>query len=313
MKPGIYPGLPMRDYLQIPAVSAGLLNTLTERCPRAAWHESWLNPKRPLEATTPAQGIGTAAHQALLEGSLDCIEVIQPHLYPNATGGGIPKGWTNPAIRAARDAAIAAGKVPLLPGEDEPIKAMVSAAQAYIDSLRESQPALCKALQPDGGESEITIVWQERDGTLCKIRPDRLSLDRHIAVNYKTTQASAEPDTWFRRQASTLGYPLASAFYRRGIAAACGVENPTEVWLVQEQAPPYLCSLVAMDPIGVDLARRRMLRALRTWSACASVDIWHGYPADVAYAETPTWEVQREEALGEPDNFTQLHDERAAA
>jgi hypothetical protein len=43
------------------------------------------------------------------------------------------------------------------------------------------------------------------------------------------------------------------------------------------------------------------------------VDIWHGYPADVAYAETPTWEVQREEALGEPDNFTQLHDERAAA
>lgn len=312
MKPGIYSGLPMAQYLAIEAVSSGLLNTLTERCPRAAWHESWLNPKRPLEATTPAQGIGTAAHQALLEGSMDCIVIIDPALYPNKTGG-VPDGWKNPAIRAARDAAIAAGKVPLLPGEDEPIKAMVSAAQAYIESLREPQPALWKTLQPDGGESELTIVWQERDGTLCKIRPDRISLDRHVAVNYKTTQASAQPETWFRRQAASLGYPLASAFYRRGIEAASGVENPVEVWLVQEQAPPYLCSLVGLDPVGLDLAQRRMMRAIRQWSASVASDIWHGYAADVAYVETPAYEIHREEALDEADNFTQLHDERAAA
>lgn len=293
MKPGIYQGMPLREYLAIEAVSAGLLHEIDSRCPRAAWFCSWLNPKRPLDDSNAAQGKGTAAHQALLEGSTDCIEIIYPHRYPN-DGGGVPKGWTNPKIRAARDESRRAGRVPMLPGEDEPVRAMVDAARAYLEGLAKTQPAIHALFQPDGGESEVVIVWQERDGTLCKIRPDRISLDRRLTVNFKTTLASAEPESWFRRQASAMGYPLASAFYRRGIEQALRVEAD-EVWLVQEQDPPHLCSLVGLDPMGLHAAQMRMMRALRTWSACAKVGRWPGYASDVSYVETPPWDLAKAE------------------
>lgn len=293
MTPGVHV-MSMRDYLALPAVSAGLLHTLEARCPRAAWHDSWLNEKRPLRSTTSAQGVGTLAHELLLEGTMLSAKVIEPHLYPNKTGGGIPTGWTNPAIREARDAAIAAGKIPLLPDEVAPIETMVRAARAYVDSLQEKQPAIWRAFQPDGGESEVVILWQERDGTWCKIRPDRISCDRSVLINVKTTEASAEPATWFRRTATNMGYPMCSAFYRRGVQQALGIEA-TEVWLVQEQDAPHLCSTVGLDAVGLEVAKRRMMRALRVWAACASVGRWPGYPADVAYPETPSWELAREE------------------
>lgn len=314
MTPGFHLNVPMRDYLNEPAVSASLLHEIDTRCPRAAWYCSWLNPKRPLEESTSAQGVGTVAHQILLEGSMDCVTVIDPALYPNKTGG-VPEGWKNPAIRAARDAAIAAGKVPLLPDQVAPIEAMVQAAYAYIATLERTQPAIFAALQPGGGESEVVIRWDERDGTPCKIRADRISLDRRVVIDYKTTQASAEPDAWFRWQAMKLGYPMASAFYRRGVKAAMGVDTEY-VWLVQEQDPPYLCSLVGLDPMGQDLAERRMRRALCSWAACVSVDRWPGYPSDVCYPETPSWEAVREEevaARGNPYDPAQMYERRQAA
>ena len=58
--PGIYPGLPMAEYLAIPALSAGILRTLVDRCPRAAWYESWLNPER-ARTDSPATDLGTVA------------------------------------------------------------------------------------------------------------------------------------------------------------------------------------------------------------------------------------------------------------
>ena len=76
LEPGVYPDLPMADYLAIPALSAGIVRTLLDRCPRAAWHESWLNPQR-ARYDTAATDIGTVAHAVLLEGSDDCVEVIE--------------------------------------------------------------------------------------------------------------------------------------------------------------------------------------------------------------------------------------------
>lgn len=283
----------MREYLDLPAVSASLLNSIEMHCHRAAWFHSWLNEKRPLERSTSEQGTGTLAHELILEGELKSAVVLEPSKYPNKGDGGIPTGYTNPAIRAARDAVISAGKVPLLPGEDEPIRAMARGAFAYIDTLRELEPAVWAAFQPEGGESEIVILWQERDGTWCKVRPDRISLDRRVLINLKTTAATAEPATWFRRTALSLGYPLSSAFYRRGIEQALRIDS-TEVWLVQEQAAPNLCSLVGLDPMGLHSAELRMMRALRAWQACAAAGNWPAYPSRVAYPEMPPWELARD-------------------
>lgn len=281
-QPGIYPGLPMAAYLAMPAASASLLHTLSERCPYAAWFESWLNPKPVADGGSDVQDAGSVAHALLLEGNADVVQIVDA------------PDWRKDAAKAARDAARETGKIPVLVGRMPQIIAMVESARAFIESLRESEPAIWMVMQPSGGESEVTMVWQERDGTLLKMRPDRISHDRRVIVDYKTTGASAEPDSWFRWQATKLGYPMSSAHYRRGVEVLCNVQTEY-VWLVQEQDAPYLCSLVALDPAGRDLATRKALRARQSWAACASTGRWPSYPNRVAYPETPPWEFAREE------------------
>lgn len=289
----IHRGMPMRDYLALPAVSASVLNEIETRCLRAGWHVSYLNDKREQRDSTDAQGIGTVVHSIVLEGKADIVQIVDAD------------DWRTKAAKEGKAAAIAAGKIPLLPHQMPAITAMVASALAYIESLKSTQPAIWRAFQPDGGESEVVFTWNERDGTPCKMRPDRIASDRALIIDLKTTQASAEPDTWFRRTAGPLGYPLSAAFYLHGLKAA-GVTEAAYCWLVIEQVEPYLCSMVGMSPIAVELYTRRMMRALRAWSAGRASGLFHAYPNDVHYPEIPTWEFQREEEY--PDD-----EERRAA
>src|SRR5262245_26960137 len=93
--PGIYSGVPMRDYHAAPAVNAGLLLTIIERCPAAAAFSSWMNPDYRPEPATDVMNIGSIAHAILLEGGCDRVEVIDPFDHPAKTSGAIPEGWTN--------------------------------------------------------------------------------------------------------------------------------------------------------------------------------------------------------------------------
>jgi hypothetical protein len=297
LKPGIYEGLSMEEYLAMPACNASLLQTLMEECPYAAWFDSWLNPKPPDNTSNRAQGAGTIAHAILLEGNSDCVCVIDPSLYPTKTTGNIPDGWTNKDIRAARDAALAAGKIPVLVDHMAEIEAMVDAARGYLESLRESEPAIWAAFQLGGGDSETTLVWDE-GGVLFRIRPDRMSRDRKLITDYKTGGTTAEPDTWGRTQMVRMGYYTSAAFYRRGVKALCGAK-PDYVFLVQEQEAPYLCSLVGIDPAGYELGERKIARATSTWRSCVKTGTWPAYPNRVCYAEIPPWEFARAEEEAE--------------
>jgi hypothetical protein len=292
--PGVYPGRPMAEYLAAPALSASLLQTAIEECPRAAWFKSWLNPKAPARDSNGAQDSGTIAHGILLEGSTANVEVIDPNLYPTKTTGNIPDGWTNKDIRAARDAAIAAGKTPVLVPQMVVIRAMVEAAWAFIESIRETEPEIYKLFQPNGGDSELTVLWDE-DGTLCRMRPDRINAARTLVADYKTTLRSAEPAAWGRTQMVGMGYYTSAAFYRRGAEAAFGT-RPEYVYLVQEQEAPHLCALVGLDPAAWELGGRKIARGLEVWRECQRRGYWPGYPTRVCYPEIPPWEAARWEA-----------------
>lgn len=286
-------GLPLAEYLRLQALSAGVINTLVERCPAAAWHESPWNTLR-VPDSNGASDKGTIAHEILLEGSEECVAVIDPRDYPTEKTGNIPDGWTNKAIRLARDNARAQGKVPILAGDMEEIRAMVGAASYYIESLRKSEPAIWRAFQPDGGESELTILWEE-DSTLCRARPDRISRDRELVVHVKTTGSSAEPESWGRRHLFGEGYYVSAAWYRRGCLEVFGVDA-AQVFLVVEQSPPHLCSLVGVDPRGMELGASKVETGLREWRDCTKRKHWPAYPNRVAYMTTPEWEVARFEA-----------------
>lgn len=290
LAPGMYPGVPFADYLAQPAVSAGLLKVIINECPRAAWFQSWLNPAREPD-DSHASDVGSIAHAILLEGSTDGVAVIDPENYPSKTGS-VPTGWTTKDIRAARDDARAAGKIPVLLPDMLAIENMVDSARHFIDSLKNSEPAIYAAFQPDGGVSEVSCIWQE-DGMTCRMRPDRLSNDRKLIVDPKFTERSVEPGTWSRTQMTPMGYWISAAMYRRGCRHLFGTE-PDYVFLVVSQNAPHLCSLVGVDPAGFDHGGMQVERGLRVWRECVERGWWPGYPARCVYPEVPPWEQARE-------------------
>jgi hypothetical protein len=292
LEQGMHFDVSMHDYLTMPAVSASLLKAMYTRCPRAAWFESWLNPKYEPDLSSKAQNAGSIAHCILLEGSTESVAVIDPRDYPGKKGG-IPVGWTTDAIKEARDNAIAAGKIPIFPDHMVEIEAMVDAARDFLDSVKNDEPAIYAAFQPDGGQSETTIVWNEGK-TLCRIRPDRISSDRKLIVDYKTGGTSAEPDQWGRTQMIRMAYYVSASFYKRGVEATFNV-SPAYVYLVQQQDAPYLCSLVGVDPHAFDLGARIIDQALRQWQECEASGKWPGYPTHICYPEIPSWEDARHE------------------
>lgn len=316
MRPGIYQALPMADYLRLQAFSASLVNAIINECPRAAWFDSWLNPNPPPADDSDASDTGSVAHAILLEGSSECVCVIDPMDHPAKTTGAIPNGWTNGSIRAARDAARAAGKIPMLPCDMAPVAAMVDSALVFIESLRDTEPAIWAAFQPDGGQSELTCLWDD-GGTLCRMRPDRISNDRRIIVDAKFTKRSAEPDSWGRTQIGPMGYRISASFYRRGAHALFHIDTQY-VFLVVEQEPPHLCSLVGVDPTGYAMADEQVAYALKEWRRCVSANHWPAYANRVCYPEVSPWEQARwleKQGIGAdgiPYDISKLFEKRVA-
>src|SRR5512135_1079666 len=288
MNTGAHHALSMADYLKLPAVGSTQITDIVDKCPAAAWASSWLNPNRVLE-TTDESDRGTIAHAMLLEGDHSGVQVIDPNDHPAEKTGAIPDGWTNKSIKAAREAAREAGKIPVLKTKMVEIEDMVKVARTFIAGLQKTEPAIWRMFQPGGGTPEMTMLWED-GGTLCRIRPDRIAIDSTIVVNYKTTSGSVEPDRWGRSQ--LLDYYVGAAFYVRGIDALYGV-RPEYVYLCQEANPPYLCSLVGLNPQWLELGMAKVKIGLRKWQQCIASGEWPGYPSRIAYPDVPPWELMR--------------------
>lgn len=287
IKPGIHYGLTMDEYLAIPAVSAGVIEQILDRCPAAAWYCSPWNPNRPRN-DTEATDHGSIAHEIFLEDSRARLQVIDPKDHPNATKGkdgsyGIPDGWTNKAMRDARSAARAANLIPVLPSDVAEIEAMVGAAERFVESLQDGEPAVWQMFQPECGHSEVTMVWLEGE-TLCKLRADRIAKDFAIICDYKSTKLSVEPSRWARTSLDYLG----AAWYRRGCRAITGVD-PAYLFLCGELVPPYLHSLIGLLPSDLALGDEKIGAGLRMWQECERAGRWPGYPARTCFAEIPVY------------------------
>jgi hypothetical protein len=272
MNAGLHPGIPMADYLALPFLSSGLCHRILTCSP---FHARYEQQNREQDDTT-ASDTGTAIHDALLEG-IDRIQAIDA------------PDWRTKAAKAARDEARAAGKIPMLLHKVWQVEAAVMAARAFIEGSE-------LAGLFDDGQPEVTMVF-ETDGVLCKARPDWLSGDHSILCHVKTTQGSAQPDAWIRSQLVNSGYDVACAFYERGLYSlpGDGKESPTSVFLVIEQSAPYGCSLIALDPAMMDIAERKVARAIATWRQCVATDRWPAYPSRICYAQPKPWQLAEEE------------------
>lgn len=278
--------LGMEQYLKLQALSSGIINILLQQSPRHAWFDSPLNPDRP-ESESGVADIGTLAHACLLEGGTSRLACIDPEDYPSKTGG-VPKGWTNNAIREARDIARAEGKIPVLLEDVEAVTQMVMAAREFIASSE------IKGIF-ESGKAEQTIIWSEGMGEpnttfLCKARPDWLS-DK-ILLHFKTTQASVSPNA-FSRLAVNSGYDIAMAFYIRGLDTVLPDNEVSHYILAQEQTAPYACKLFDMTPQKADVVRRKVGRAINIWATCLKSGKWPAYDGHVHSIDLMPWEMER--------------------
>lgn len=294
LTPGVHLNVDIGAYLSQPALSASVLCEVDQKCPYAGWYSSYLNPRRAPDFNDESD-VGEIAHAILLEGTMSRVAVIDPEQYP-AKNGNTPQGWTNPSIRAARDEARDAGLIPMLPCDVAVVNAVVDSAHKYIDSLKDTEPAIWRAFQPGGGDSEVSAIWSD-DGILCRIRADRINKERDLIVDVKTTKRSAEPDSWARSMFGSMGLRLRGAWYGiRGAQAVFG-QRAAYVMLVIEQDAPYLCSLVGLDPTNLEIGKQRMEGALGMWRQCMADNFWPAYPPHVAYPVAPGWEVAELEAV----------------
>lgn len=277
----------MQEYLAIKAVSAGVLRTLLETCPYAAWFSSPWNPEPGPADDNDASDGGIVCHSIVLEGSTEGVVVIDPNDHPAEKGGAIPLGFTNKSIRAARDSARLEGKIPILKKDFANIWATVLSTQRFIESVMNTEPAVNAAFSTLGGISEQTCV-AEVDGLKCKIRPDRMAIDHKIIVDLKFPANACTPESWSRAQLVGRGLYLSAAFYQKVIEALTGV-RPDYLFLITPTEPPHLPFLCGVEPHMLDLGHRKIEFALREWQRCVAANHWPAYEPRTYYAELPAW------------------------
>jgi len=261
-----------------PSLSAGICCELIQRSPLHAYYaHPKLNPNFKREQDSVLDS-GSIAHALLLEGGTDRLIVVEAD------------DWRTKAAREQRDAAWAEGKMPVLAAKLDTITAMVKAAKAYVAASE-------LAGIFDNGEPELTLLWQEGKAW-CRARPDWWTNDRQIMLDYKSTSGSAEPNAWIRNQLLPSGYDVQASFYRRGAKVLVGA-LPDFIFLVQENAEPFACSLIGMAPALVDLADRKVEWALTLWKNCIERNEWNGYPSAICHAEPPDYAVRSFEEMME--------------
>lgn len=277
-KPGIY-SMPLVEYISDPApepsLSASVAHKLiTESATHARIYHPRLNPGGAREESNKMD-LGTICHGILLEGDESRLVIIEAD------------DFKTKVAKETRDAARAAGLVPVLAGKMGQVHEIVNEAK---EAIRQSELADAFA----NGTPEQTMLWQEGDIWL-RSRPDWLTNDHRLIIDYKTTAGSAEPSAWIRTALGN-GADLQAVLGLRGLRHLFKIHDPKFVFMVQEQDPPYAVSFVGLDPVFLDMAEHKLARAIRLWSDCALTNTWPGYPSRVCWMSPPAWAYNEEEA-----------------
>jgi len=265
-----------RDPCKVPSLSQSIAHTLVEHSPLHAYTRHPRLGAQPAESSA-AMDAGTLIHKLILGCGKD-IAVLPFDEYR-----------TNEA-KAARDEAIAAGKLPVKE------RAFVEATTAA-----NTLSARCRELGfPFTGRSELAIEWRERgtsDGepVVCRAMLDHVLLDRGVIYDLKKA-ANASPKNC-EKTFVDRGYDIQYAAYTRALAALRPeFEGRIEfTFLFLELEPPY--SVVPARPDGGfrTIGHLRWERAVLRWQECLATGKWPGYCVEPVTLYAPPWVLAAEE------------------
>ena len=249
-----------------PSLSSSIANILITQSPLHAWMaHPRLNPNFQPEDVDSRMDIGSIAHAMLLERDESKVVVVSA------------PDWRTKAAREAREEAHAQGKHAILEHKYGAVQNMVQTAMSYIQTTELRNIF-------DTGIAEQSLFWQEGE-TWCRARPDLLSADRRVCLDYKTTD-SAAPDV-FIRQIARMGYDTQAEFYLRSEL----MKNTTFVFVAQEITKPYSCSLISLSNAYREVGQAKVCRALRIWKECMDTNRWPAYPTSICYAEPSSYQL----------------------
>jgi hypothetical protein len=268
---GLHRNVPEADYHSAQAISAGFVNDMTERSAAYAWHNSAMNPDY-VPKRAAAMDFGTLVHLACLEPNR-LAERIAVHDFPD---------YRSKDARAFRDAAYAAGKIPLKAEEFEPIAAI---RRAIL-----KDPIAGDLLKPGRGSVELTGFWFDpATGVPCKIRADHVLNAGRDIVDIKTT-SNAHPENCRRRMAQA-GHHIRAAWYLDAWERLTDGRRPQHYWfLTVERTAPYQVLVYECDSWALDVGQLIYRAALEKIARFASDGTIPGY-VDPETQEPKRWQL----------------------
>ena len=262
---GIYLDMPDEVYHADPLRAFGLESL------SVSWSKKLLSPGSPARYRWDKDharvenkdfDLGHAAHGLVLGVGAPLVEVDAD-------------SWRTKAAQEARDAAYAAGAVPLLPKQIRQVEDMAAQISGH--------PRFGELLS--GGDPEVSAFATDSEtGVWLRARFDYLTGEG--ITDYKTT-VCAHPDK-FVRSAVEYGYHSQDAMYR-DIAAELGLGELPVTFMAQEKEPPYLVAVIDLPADMIAAGRRRNRQAIDLFAWCLSHNEWPGYPAETITLTTPAW------------------------
>jgi PDDEXK-like domain of unknown function (DUF3799) len=212
--------------------------------------------------------LGSAVHTMLLGHGDEVVEVRFAD-------------WRKDAAKELGETIVAAGKTPLLTKD-------YARAEAIADKVRARLRAIVPGALVDGGP-EVTMVWQDEHGCLCRSRVDWWGPDPLDLIDIKTTKSNLDDDSLSRLIKD--GLDVRAGHYVRGLKALHpelrGKIRYRFVFVQQEE--PYDVRVVEMDSTGFEIGQRKAAYAAAIFSHCLEARDWPGYPPTVTQIAYPVY------------------------
>lgn len=258
-----------------PSISSSGLRKIELQSPAHYFVDSYLNPLRVANDPSVALDFGQAAHTLLLgEGGFRERFAVRPDDFPD---------YRTKAAREWRDAQRDAGKTVLTPEQVLHIKGIAASLARH--------PLIKAGLLQ--GEVERSLLWRDHTGVWLKSRPDVLPVSDGVVVDLKTADDAAPRA--MERAILDRGYAMQGALTGMALKAVCGIEMAAFVLVAVEKVPPYAVSIIEVDGVWLDYARRQIRRGIDTFAKCLKTGEWPAFEGE-AKAYIPEWLRKRLDA-----------------
>lgn len=256
--------MPERDYHAHPALSSTQAKLLLDSPAMYDWVVGQGHKEE-----KAAFDLGSAVHAEVL-----------------GTGYGVEEldfdNWRTKAAQEARDAARAAGLIPMLKKDMAEVHAITGAVLAH--------PTARALLERDGNAEASVFATDPVTGVDMRCRFDFLPDDRRVAVDLKTARKGTAKPFKFASTVVEYGYDVSWAWYTE-TGALAGEDVVDMVFLVVETEPPYNILPAQLDPDFKEIGAAKAARARERFARAIETGEWPGYPPEIQLIRPPQFAI----------------------